>query len=180
MKPKFFLILLIISTLATACSSSNQTLEADAYCDSVITIQDEVIVQLDSFFQSLRFRQFDTEEFYEKAVAATNRNILILKKLGAYDEDFSLNYGSLSVLNEVDNILQHEGKKMVELDQQLLQNYDPKLVSELEELEYSAILRIQAQQMAFDSIQVDFLESYGFDLEVDTIIYDLKTDADEM
>lgn len=171
-------ILIIMSFLLYACNSSESGKDADKYCDSVIFIQNRAITQLDSFFQSTRYRDYSTKEFYVKSQEETIRQMEELKKLGNFHEDNTLHIALLHVLTVTDKVLKEEGKAILELDEQLLIKYDKQKVDQLDSIENSAILKIQAAQLFFDSVQVQFLTQYGFDMVADSTQYTVKTDSE--
>ena len=171
-------ILIVMSFMLYACNSSESGKDADKYCDSVIVIQNRAITQLDSFFQSTRYRNYSTTEFYKKAQDETIRQIEALKKLGNFHEDNTLHIALLHVLTVTDQVLKEEGKAILELDEQLLIKYDKQKVDQLDSIENSAILKIQAAQLFFDSVQVQFLTQYGFDVVADSTQYTVKPDLE--
>lgn len=160
-----------------ACNSSKNQ-GADSYCDSLIVIQDKVITQIDSFFQSVRYRHYDTPEYYNKAKKEVEKQMVELKKIGDFNEDNSLHNAVLQIMTTVDTMLEEEGKTMVRLDEQLLKQYDKSKIDQLDSIENIAILKIQKVQQLFDSVQVDFLTKHGFDIEIDSSHYVIKEDIE--
>lgn len=182
MKRLFLLFFPISLALALAFGScKNKKIDgADEYCDSVVRLQNEVLVQVDSFFQSTRYVKYNTADFFRKAVEITSRNLLTIKQLGAYENDPTLWVSSQQLLQTIDEMLATEGREIVRLDSVLLQNYDGSRVLELDGIENDAILKIQRAQQLFDSCQVLFLENAGFDVVFDDVEIDsLKIENEE-
>ena len=173
MKHNFILSILILSILFSLSSCRNKKIDgADTYCDSIIALQNNVLFQVDSFFQSTRYVKYDTRAFYDKAVSVNDNTILKIKELGGYNGEDMLNVASLQMLSTIGKMLAQQGKEIVHLDSLLLQNYDHKFVVELDSLETEAITIVQRGQSAFDSCQVQFLENFGFDVIFDDVEID--------
>lgn len=173
MKHNFILSILILSILFPLSSCRNKKIDgADTYCDSIISLQNNVLFQVDSFFQSTRYVKYATRAFYDKAVAANDNTILKIKELGGYNGENMLNVASLQMLSTIGKMLAQQGREIVRLDSLLLQNYDHKFVVELDSLETEAITIVQRGQSAFDSCQVQFLENFGFDVIFDDVEID--------
>ena len=173
--------LLLFVVFCSLSSCRNKKIDgADTYCDSLIPLQNSVLFQVDSFFQSTRYVKYDTRAFYNKAVAVNNSTILKIKELGGYNGENSLNVASLQMLSAIGKMLDEEGKAIVELDSLLLKNYDHKFVVRLDSLETEAINKLQKQQSSFDSCQVHFLENFGFDVIFDDVEIDSTRLQNEM
>ncbi|MCQ2286015.1 MAG: hypothetical protein MJZ76_03970 [Bacteroidales bacterium] len=178
MKSKFSLWILALLCVCLFSSCRPKKIDgADTYCDSVMVLQNQVLTQVDSFFQSTRYVKYDTRIFYDKAVEVNERNILILKKLGGWKGDMTLNVASLDMLASLQEFLANEGKRMVELDSLLLLNYDHYLISQMDSVENVAIAKIQSQQQKFDEAQVEFLENFGFDVIYEDVEIDSTNKA---
>jgi len=177
----YIYILLCCGILGSLTSCRNKKIDgADSYCDTVVALQNSVLLQVDSFFQSTRYIKYDTRLFFDKAVVANNSTILKIKEIGGYNGEETLNIASLQMLAEIQRILEIEGSEIVRLDSLLLQNYDRRYVIELDSLETVAISKIQKQQSAFDSCQVQFLENFGFDVIFDDVTIDSTRLTNEM
>lgn len=169
------LLSLFLGTIIIFCSCYNSKNDgADAYCDSLIEIEDNVITQVDSFFQSIRFRHYSTQEHYDKTQQILAFEMNELKRIGDFKQDNSLHTALWKILTTIDKMLQEEGKEIVALDEQLLKKYDKTKVDKLDNIENVAILKIQKVQQLFDSVQVNFLTKYGFDIELDSLSYIIK------
>lgn len=138
---------------------------ADVYCDSVVCLQNEVVLQMDSFFQSMHYVKYDTPLFYDKAWTKNEQTILALKKLGGYKGNTSLQNASLQVLAVVQHILETDAVQMVKLDSLLLKNYDKSKVDVLDSLQNEAIIWLSRAVEDFDACQMTFLNDFGFDVE---------------
>jgi len=171
---RLFILLSPFAILFLFSCQSKKGVDADVYCNSLQKLEDTVIIKLDSFFQSTRFRAFDTKEYFQKAIDEIDIQLLNLNKIGYFKEDSTLFHSLNLLFADIDKVLQSEGVKIVELDKSLLLDYDKQKINQLDSLESVAIEKIYNLQLRFDSVMVEFLHRYGFDVELDTTQYELK------
>ena len=158
---------MLATLLAFASCQREKVAGADVYCDSVVCLQNGVVLQMDSFLQSMHYVKYDTKEFYDKAWNKNEETVLKMKELGGYKGNASLQKASLQVLSVVQHVLETEAVQMVALDSLLLQNYDKAKVDVLDSLQNEAIVKIVRAVEEFDSCQMIFLNDFGFDVEFD-------------
>lgn len=166
----FLAIILLFS-----CQSQKKE-SADAYCHALQSIEDTLILKLDSFFLSTRFRELDTQYYFNKATDEITIQWKNLNKIGFFKKDSTLFHSLNSLFIDIHEILQNDGNEIVKLDENLLLKYDKQKINRLDSLESIAIDKIYKTQLRFDSVMVEFLHHYGFDVERDSTQYERKNE----
>lgn len=168
MKKQILILFLSIFFFSTACYRKEKKIGADVYADTLIGMQSSMIVQLDSFFQSLYYPGYDAAGYYWKAVKKNSECMDFIQGIGDYKEDERLYSASMDFYNTLDHILAHQGKKLLEVYEikDAYGNYEWK--NNIDTLLRQSVFRVTEKQLAFDSVLTVFLDDYGFDVEMDT------------
>ncbi|MDR2980082.1 MAG: hypothetical protein LBV02_06565 [Bacteroidales bacterium] len=161
----FFLALSIIS-----CFNSGKKFEVDSYADSIMAYQNKALVQIDTFFQSLFYPDYNTVDCYQKAVNQLKISHLHLTELGDFKNDEQLYDEGLNYLHSIDNLLSSQGKKLLELHEFRDSYGNFSWRREMDSLWRASYLIINAGQQDFDSVLVLFLDNHGFNMIIDTAL----------
>ncbi|MDL2308101.1 hypothetical protein LJC68_01955 [Bacteroidales bacterium OttesenSCG-928-B11] len=151
-----------------SCANLGNRIGADSYADSVVCYQQELLTQVDTFFQSLYYADYDAVEYYWKAVKQLEHLRLQLDELGDFRNDDILYNESLNYCHNIDNLLAHEGKKLLELHE-FKDGYGRfTWRKEIDSLLRASYHIVNTNQQAFDAVLAEFLDENGFDVVMDT------------
>lgn len=167
MSKQSYLLFLIIPLLSSCIRSGNK-IGADDYTDSVLFYNNQLLCQIDTFFQSLYYPDYDAVEYYWKTVKQVQISREKLTRLGDFKSDEQLYNEGLNFYNTMDNLLAEEGKKLLELHE--FRNTYSNLMWRKE---MDSLIRISYQivnngQHSFDETLTNFLNQHGFDVIMDT------------
>ena len=163
-----YLLLLLFLAVSFSCSNKSSRDKADLYADSVITLQSEVIMQMDSFMQSSYYDDYEVGDFYLKAVNKNKENIAKLAKFKYFRNNRDLYNASHNFYMTVDDVLKKEGPKVLNLKQEMDIAFSQDLQDELDAVLLQSARKITGSQLYFDSVLTVFLGKYGYDVEMDT------------
>ena len=168
MKKKLLMLIMAFLLLLNSCYQKKEKNGADIYADSVINMQSRTILQLDTFFQSLYFYDYDVNYFYQKAIQQNEKNIKNLEALGAFKNNSHLYTASFNIYNTIREILKEEGPQLLSLHQSVQGDFNSDYQEQMEKLLKQSVGFVTLRQLEFDSVLTTFLDEYGFDVEMDT------------
>ena len=164
---KFFIFLLLI-LLSFSCKKKITRENANLYADTLITLQSQVISQMDTLFQASYFDDFEIGDFYLKAINKNKYCITKLNEIKYFSDNRDLYNASHAFYMTVDGILKNEGSKLLNIKQKMNIAQSQDLRDELDAVLLQSARKITESQLYFDSVLTVFLGEYGYDVEMDT------------
>jgi hypothetical protein len=163
-----YLLLLLLVLVSFSCRNRSPRDKANLYADSVIALQSDMIMQMDSFIQSSYYDDYEVSDFYLKAVNKNKESISKLGKLKYFRDNSDLYYASYNFYMTVDDVLKNEGPKVLNLKQKMNISFSQDLQDELNAVLLESAGKVTGSQLYFDSVLTVFLGEYGYDVEMDT------------
>lgn len=168
MKKNIIILLVLSALIMPSCIKKGKEKEVKIYTDSIVSMQNQSIARLDTFFQSLYFKDYDIPHYYQKAIEINNQNIKYLKELGPYKNNPLLYDAAYQVNVTIDQVLKNEGEQLLALYDSVNEKKKLKYQQEIDTLLRQSIAALTEQQILFDSVLTVFLGNYGFHIEMDT------------
>lgn len=154
--------------LFSSCMKWEKRIGADHYADSIINYQNQTLTQIDTFFQSLFYPDYDAVDYYWKAINQLKMSHYQLTEIGEFKSDDLLYNGSLDYFHLIDDLLSVEGKKLLELHEIRDTYGNTQWRKEIDSLLRSSFHILNSGRQTFDSTLTIFLDNHGFDVVVDT------------
>lgn len=146
-----------IAALALLCSCQHAAPTPDwqsdenAYTDTVLALQNEVVAEVDTFFLAFADSLLTPSTSFLQLDSVLKRNLQKLKDLPDFQNDNRIKQGSISVCMSISQLCQQSFREMLSLDSALALQYDEQLQNRFDSLSEETFNQIlQAQQKLDD------------------------------
>jgi len=134
------------------------------YVDTLYSIQNDMILQTDSFFQAIHFDQYNAALFYQKAIMKQAENEKHLQHIGIFNKETAPYLAMQQICSTMNDVLQNNGLTLLNWHTIAVNAYNEPLQYKIDSLVIQSILQITRTQVNYDTIAVRFLRKYGFDI----------------
>ena len=166
MKSKKALVLIFCSLFVILSSCKNRdSEEALLYNNQIISIQDKLTADIDTFMQSINYPEANTAVLYQAALKTTKAVSDSLKSIKQFEGGTALYLETQNYINVCDNALKNEGAKIVQQKAKLSIKYTEKGVNKINNFSDSLFMKINVASKKFDKIQSEFATKYKFEID---------------
>jgi hypothetical protein len=159
-----FTSIIFISTLFLACKPSNSE-DALEYNNQIVSIQDELTSDIDTFLQSVNYPDANTAILFKSAQNTSQAVSDKLKTIVQFEGGTALFLETQNYINTCQSSLQNEGSEIVHIKAKLSINYNEKDVKLLNDKSDSLFRKVNSAAEKFDKVQNEFAKKYHFDIE---------------
>lgn len=149
--------------LFTACQNDPAE-EARSYNNQIVTIQNELTTEVDTFLQSINYAEANTAILYQSAQKSVPSVMEKLKSMKQFEGGTALFIETQNYIKICQNALMDEGAKLVELKAKLSVNYNQKDLSLMNQISSGFYAKIKTAAQKFDKAQLDFAKKYQFEI----------------
>lgn len=160
---KTYLILACSILFITACHN-NPANEARNYNNQIVTIQNELTADIDTFLQSINYAEANTAILYQSAQKSEQSVSEKLKSMKQFEGGTALYIETQNYIKVCKNALVDEGAKIVELKAKLSVNYNQRDLLLINQISNDFYAKIKAAALKFDKTQQDFAKKYHFEV----------------
>lgn len=169
MKKNILILLILITLLIPSCIKKGKEKELKCYTDAIVNRQNQSIAQLDTFFQSLYFKDYDTKFYYQKTIDVNEENIKFIENIGPYKNNSLLYNAANNITQTIKLTLESEGELLLSLYDSVNEGKKWAFQHDIDSIIRQSINTLTEQQIMFDSLLTVFLDKYGFAVEMDTL-----------
>jgi predicted nucleic acid-binding protein len=163
-KKKHFLYFIALLILFFSCKNQN-TEEALLYNNQIISIQDKLTADIDTFMQSINYPNANTAILYQSAVKTTQAVSDSLKSIKQFEGGTALYLETQNYINICDNALKNEGAKIVHLKAKLSQKYTERKIQIINSYSDSLYKKVYNASQKFEKVQNEFAQKYQFEID---------------
>jgi len=160
---KIFLVVACSVLFITACHN-NPADEARSYNNQIVTIQNELTADVDTFLQSINYAEANTAILYQSAQKSVQSVTEKLKSMKQFEGGTALYIETQNYIKVCQSALLDEGAKIVELKAKLSVNYNQKDLLLINQISNDFYAKIKAAAQKFDKTQLDFAKKYHFEV----------------
>lgn len=159
----FFVVSLFLIGII-GCTSSNSE-KALLYNNQIVSIQDELTEDIDTFLQSINYPEANTAILYKSAQNTSLAVVDKLKLIKQFEGGTALFLETQNYISVCQTALQNEGSQIVHIKAKLSQEYQKEELAKLNQSSDSLYYKINLAAQKFDKVQKEFSLKYQFELE---------------
>jgi len=162
---KYFLGLFFIIFISFIACKRNDSEQALLYNNQIVSLQDELTADVDTFLQSVNYPDANTAILYKSAQNTAQSVTNKLKNIKQFEGGTTLFLETQNYINTCQTALQDEGSRIVHLKAKLSINYNKDELEILNRTTDSLFQKVNTAAMKFDKVQLDFARKYNFDID---------------
>lgn len=164
-KTKILLFLFICSAFLIASCGRDVSDEARAYNDQIVSMQNGLTMEVDTFLQSINDPEANTVILYQSAQKSVQSVTEKLKSVKQFEGGTALFIETQNYIKVCHSALNDEGAKIVELKAKLSIHYNSIDLAAINQYSNSFYLKVRTAAVKFDKTQLDFAKKYHFDIK---------------
>lgn len=135
-----------------SCNSSSASTEEESDVDAILSIQNAVIAEVDTFFYAFSDSSISAEEHYGKLASLLPASLQELKELHVSNRQQALRQASISVCMTVAELHNSSFREMLDLDSALIISFNEEEQQRFDSISQTSFDAIDAVQERFEQI----------------------------
>lgn len=160
---RLILLFVLLAIFFSACRTKSSD-EALLYNNQIVSIQDRLTADIDTFMQSISYPDVNTAALYQAALKTTQAVSDSLKSIKQFEGGTLLFLQTQKYISICESSLKNEGAKIVLLKAQLSLQYSQEQLNQINSYSDSIFNKINDVSLEFDKVQHEFAAKYQFEI----------------